>query len=102
MRHRHFSATTRREKLSLQRKDKELREKLALELRKGIFNDDSVSRKIVAWNPYDATSVADFFDPEWMFGRKLHESGFDIVIGNPPYMPNFSRRTQSRIPRLIS
>ncbi len=45
VRHRHFTATTRRKKLSLQRKDKDLREKLALELRKGIFNDDSVLRK---------------------------------------------------------
>ena len=85
VRHRHFSATTRREKLLLQKKDKDLREKLALELRQGIFNDDSVSQKIVAWKPYDATSVADFFDPEWMFGRDLQE-GFDVVIGNPPFV----------------
>ena len=85
VRHRHFSATTRSQKLFLQRKDKVLREKLAVELRKGIFKDDSVSRKIFAWNPYDATSVAEFFDAERMFGKKL-KKGFHIVIGNPPYM----------------
>ena len=28
-------------------------------------------------------AVADFFDPEWMFGVS---DGFDIVIGNPPYL----------------
>ena len=33
------------------------------------------------WNPYDPHSVAGFFDSEYMFGL----SGFDIVIGNPPY-----------------
>ena len=67
------------------RKDKEIREKLVLELRKGIFNDDSVARRLVAWKPYDATSVADFFDPKWMFGKGL-DDGFDVVIGNPPYV----------------
>lgn len=84
VRHHHFSAT-RREKLFLQRKDKDLREKLAVELRKGIFNDETIISIIVAWKPYDPTSVADFFDAEWMFGKEL-KKGFDIVIGNPPYM----------------
>jgi hypothetical protein len=34
------------------------------------------------WNPYDQTASSGFFDPWWMFGI---ESGFDVVIGNPPY-----------------
>ena len=85
VRHSHFSATTRTQKLSLQRKDIEIREKLAIELSKGIFKDNSIARRIVEWNPYDATSVAKFFDPEWMFGKKLR-NGFHIVIGNPPYI----------------
>ena len=29
------------------------------------------------------TATADFFDPEWMFGIT---AGFDVVIGNPPYV----------------
>ena len=37
---------------------------------------------LTQWNPYDPHSVAEFFDSEYMFGL----SGFDIVIGNPPYM----------------
>ncbi|MGB4802930.1 MAG: TaqI-like C-terminal specificity domain-containing protein, partial [Anaerolineae bacterium] len=36
-----------------------------------------------AWDPYDQNAHADFFDPEWMFGVT---EGFDIVIGNPPYV----------------
>ena len=32
---------------------------------------------------FDQNSYASFFDPEWMFGVS---SGFDIVIGNPPYI----------------
>jgi type I restriction-modification system DNA methylase subunit len=37
--------------------------------------------KITSWNPFE-NKPAEFFDPEWMFG----ESGFDLVIGNPPYV----------------
>ena len=32
---------------------------------------------------FDQNSFASFFDPEWMFGVS---TGFDIVIGNPPYI----------------
>ncbi|MGN6637696.1 MAG: Eco57I restriction-modification methylase domain-containing protein [Mucilaginibacter sp.] len=33
------------------------------------------------WRPFSHEKT-DWFDPEWMFGIK----GFDIVIGNPPYV----------------
>ena len=39
--------------------------------------------KLTSWNPYDQNAVSSFFDPEWMFGVN---DGFDIVIGNPPYI----------------
>ncbi len=38
---------------------------------------------IIRWNPYKPTNSATFFDSEWMFGIT---DGFDIVIGNPPYV----------------
>ena len=38
--------------------------------------------RLADWDPYDQNAYADFFDKEWMFGM---QSGFDIVIGNPPY-----------------
>ena len=41
------------------------------------------AKRIADWNPYDQNNKADFFDPEWMFGIK---EGFDITIGNPPYV----------------
>ncbi|NWF65815.1 MAG: Eco57I restriction-modification methylase domain-containing protein, partial [Chloroflexi bacterium] len=41
------------------------------------------TEKLANWNPYDQNASADFFDPEWMFGIR---EGFDIVIGNPPYV----------------
>ncbi|MDL0080330.1 Eco57I restriction-modification methylase domain-containing protein [Helicobacter zhangjianzhongii] len=45
-----------------------------------VFSQDEQS-PLTSWNPYDPHSVAGFFDSEYMFGL----SGFDIVIGNPPY-----------------
>lgn len=41
------------------------------------------ANRIAHWDPYDQNAVADFFDPEWMFGIA---DGFDITIGNPPYV----------------
>lgn len=37
------------------------------------------------WNPYDYHAVAGFFEPLSMFGPRLQQ-GFDVVIGNPPYV----------------
>ena len=42
------------------------------------------ARKVATWDPYDLNaSAADWFDPEFMFGVA---DGFDVVIGNPPYV----------------
>ena len=38
--------------------------------------------KLVEWNPFE-DKVSAWFDPKWMLGVK---DGFDIVIGNPPYI----------------
>ena len=82
LRHKYFTAKTRREKLNYQNKDKELRELLAKELKNIGFSSDS-SEKIARFDLYDQNASADFFKPEWMFGVK---DGFDIVIANPPYI----------------
>lgn len=84
VRHRYFSAQTRKAKLALQRKDRELTQKIIDELKHDSFGNEDVYRRI-AWNPYDHHSVADFFDPGKMFGPAL-DDGFDVVIGNPPYV----------------
>ena len=81
-RERHFHARTRSEKLACIRADRVLRGKLAEALREAGFPDDTV-RKIADWDPYDQNASADWFDPEYMFNVR---DGFDIVIGNPPYV----------------
>ena len=81
-RERHFHATTRPQKLACKRADRKLRRALATELKHiGMPADDA--DKVAAWDPYDQNASADWFDPEWMFGIA---NGFDVVIGNPPYI----------------
>ena len=43
------------------------------------------AKRIAGWNPYNQNEKADFFDAEWMFGVSVKD-GFDIAIGNPPYI----------------
>ena len=81
-RERHFHATTRPQKLACKRVDRKLRRALATEL-KDIGMPDDDANKVAAWDPYDQNASADWFDPEWMFGIT---NGFDVVIGNPPYI----------------
>jgi hypothetical protein len=45
------------------------------------FYDKENSTDLTTWNPFE-NKPAEFFDPQWMFG----ETGFDLVIGNPPYV----------------
>lgn len=82
LRHRYFRIKTRREKEELQKKDHELRKQIANILKKHRWSDE-VAEKIASFDPFDQNASADWFDPEWMFGVR---DGFDIVIGNPPYV----------------
>jgi hypothetical protein len=88
--HGHFTIQRRDQKLALQRKIKTLRQKLTDSLLDGLGANkgSEVAKKaqhLAEWDPFDPQSTADFFDPHWMFGRTLKD-GFDIVIGNPPYI----------------
>ena len=52
--------------------------------REGIYDAHlEEARKIARWKPYDQNAIAEFFDPERMFGVR---DGFTITIGNPPYV----------------
>ena len=81
LRHKYFTANTRKEKLQYQKQDKKLRQEIAIMLESDGWQT-AVAKQIVAFDPYDQNTFAPWFDPEWMYGLT---TGFDIVIGNPPY-----------------
>jgi hypothetical protein len=81
-RHQHFNASSAAKKVRLRKLDEELRSKLTELLSEG-FESQLGAEQLAAWNPYDQNAVSPFFDTEWMFGLT---EGFDIVIGNPPYI----------------
>ncbi len=82
VRERYFNARSRDIKRSLRAEDKALCAKLAQELeREGFHYADA--QNVADWQPYDQGASAAWFDPQWMFGVM---DGFDLVIGNPPYV----------------
>ena len=55
-----------------------------LALRQRAFDTNLTdAHKVSEWDPYDQNGRATWFAPEYMFGIS---GGFDIVIGNPPYI----------------
>ena len=89
VRHELFKAKTPKYKKALREKDKEIREELKNELVLSGFGEENAAA-FSSWNPYDKNKSADFFDAEWMFGIK---DGFDIVIGNPPYIKEYTSKS---------
>ena len=81
--HKIFSARTVRTKRRWKTRLKELRSELAQQLANDGFLTTDAANQLAAWDMFDQNTSAKFFDAEWMFGVK---DGFDIVIGNPPYL----------------
>ncbi len=79
---RFFRVKNRQEKKRLEEKANKIRQEIKESLKKLGFPNETIE-KIANFNIFSQTEKADWFDPEWMFGV---EDGFDIVIGNPPYV----------------
>lgn len=82
IRHKLFGAKTKATKVKYRKRDKELRNEIADRFKKSGWVKKS-AEQLAGWDPYDQNGVSSFFDSEWMFDVK---DGFDVVIGNPPYM----------------
>jgi type II restriction/modification system DNA methylase subunit YeeA len=82
IREKYFRVRDRKQKLELEKRDKKLRKDLAKLLKKNRWKNKDV-KKIASFDILNPTARADWFDHEWMFGVV---DGFDIVIGNPPYV----------------
>ncbi|MEG4330336.1 TaqI-like C-terminal specificity domain-containing protein [Microcoleus sp. AT9_A2] len=78
----YFMARTPKTKAKYRELDDQVRHQISEILKSGGFPSES-AEKLANWKPYEQNAVADFFDSEWMFG--LGE-GFDVCIGNPPYV----------------
>ncbi|MBO4843601.1 MAG: Eco57I restriction-modification methylase domain-containing protein, partial [Bacteroidales bacterium] len=83
LRNNHFRAKSASQKRRLREKDDELRKFLADLLAKNEMATRADAEQMARWNPYDQNASSEFFSAEWMFNVN---DGFDIVIGNPPYI----------------
>ena len=81
IRHEHFRARNFNQKKALRLKDATTRRQIAKLLEQSGYAKES-ARRMAAFDPYNQNTSAPFFDPHWMFGH----GGFDVVIGNPPYV----------------
>lgn len=58
---------------------------------------DTLVKQLTEWDPFSYESCG-WFDPGWMFGVN---DGFDVAIGNPPYLesrsPKFSQQLKDAI-----
>jgi len=90
IRHRLFSAKTPSTKRKLREEDKLIREQMGNVLVKSGWKNEA-ARLLANWDPYDQNASSPFFDPEWMFGIT---DGFNVVIGNPPYISFYSRQAK--------
>lgn len=81
--HKIFGAKTVRTKRKYKNIVNHLRQEIAdmLYANGAVGNDEA--RQLASWDMFDQNASSPFFDSEWMFGVK---DGFDIVIGNPPYI----------------
>ena len=82
VRQEYFTVNNRQAKLSLQEKDRKIRKELSEMLKVYRFDEKSADN-IAKFDPYNQSTNAEWFDAEWMFGLS---HGFDVVIGNPPYI----------------
>ncbi|HKJ72965.1 MAG TPA: Eco57I restriction-modification methylase domain-containing protein, partial [Alphaproteobacteria bacterium] len=82
VRQRHFVARSLATKRKFRELDARLRGEIA-NLLKDDGWDPGTARDLAAWDPYDQSTSAPFFDPEWMFGIA---DGFDVIVANPPYI----------------
>ncbi len=78
----YFMARTPKTKAKYRELDDQVRHQISEILKSGGFPSES-AEKLANWKPYEQNAVADFFDSEWMFGLG---DGFDVCIGNPPYV----------------
>lgn len=93
IRERYFDANKENKK-DLEREFRNQQNKLWTNAREWTTGSDAeIYRKISEFNPFEDKSCS-WFDPWWMFGIR---DGFDIVIGNPPYLSISKTKDKKKI-----
>lgn len=81
--HRIFGAKTVKTKRKYKERVATLRTEIADMLKESGSIGNEEAQQLASWDMFDQHTSSPFFDPEWMFGVG---DGFDVVIGNPPYI----------------
>ncbi len=81
--HRIFGAKTVKTKRKYKERVATLRTEIAEMLKESGSIGNEEAQQLASWDMFDQHTSSPFFDPEWMFGVG---NGFDVVIGNPPYV----------------
>lgn len=81
--HKIFGAKTVRTKRKYKERVAELRIEIADMLKNANYVRNEDAQQLAKWDMFDQNTFSPFFDPEWMFGIN---GGFDVVMGNPPYI----------------
>lgn len=81
--HKIFGAKTVRTKRKYRQIVNNLRLEIATLLEAFGAVGNAEAQQLASWDMFDQNASSPFFDSEWMFDVK---DGFDIVIGNPPYV----------------
>lgn len=81
--HKLFTAKRNAEKRKIRQSILNIRKEYSIKLADVGAVDANDAMKLAKWDMFDQNCAAKFFDVQWMYG--INE-GFDIVIGNPPYV----------------
>lgn len=81
--HKIFGAKTVRTKRKYKDRVAELRVEIANMIKEANYIRNEEALQLAEWDMFNQNASSPFFDSEWMFGIN---NGFDIVIGNPPYL----------------
>ena len=86
VRRRIFTARTPKTKDKYRARYTEIRQEIC-KLLIDLGLERGIAGKIASWDPYDQNKIADWYNSERMFGIM---DGFDVVIGNPPYIKEYT------------
>lgn len=81
LQHKYFNANSYKIKLSLRKQYHDCISKSKAQ--DSLFGKSKYLEQLESYDPFNAGHICQFYDNEFMFGM---QDGFDIVIGNPPYV----------------